>query len=83
MATERAGMILSDIFFESEVIKFKKEAYLKGRLEGFYLGVKQTIKCIHEKGGLPAEQIAAITGFQVEFVQENIDKQNINTPSVF
>ncbi len=48
MATERAGTILPDIFFESEVIKFKKEAYRKGRIEGFYLGVEQTIKCIHE-----------------------------------
>ena len=81
MATERAGMILPDIFFESEVIKFKKEAYRKGRIEGFYLGVEQTIKCIHEKGGLSAEQIATITGFQIKFVQENINKQD--APSIF
>lgn len=74
MPTKKAGMILPDIFFESEVIKFKEEAYFKGRIEGFYLGVEQTIKCIHERAGLSAKQIAIITGFQLEFVQENIDK---------
>ncbi len=83
MPTKRAGMILPDIFFESEVIKFKKEAYLKGRLDGFYLGVEQTIKYMHEKGGLSAEQIATITGFQVELVQENIDKKEMTVPSIF
>jgi hypothetical protein len=74
MGTKKAGLILPDVFFGSEVIKFKEEAYFKGRLDGFWLGAELTITVIHEKGGYSAEKIAEITGFSLEFVQSTLAK---------
>jgi hypothetical protein len=74
MVTKRAGLTLPDVFFGSEVTKFKEEAHQKGRLAGFWEGAEFTITAIHEKGGYSAEKIAEITGFLLEFVQSTIEK---------
>jgi hypothetical protein len=70
MATERAGLILPDIFFEREVIKLKEEARQQGFSAGLIRGIESTIMCIHHRSGFSAEQIVTVTGFTIKFVQE-------------
>jgi hypothetical protein len=74
MGKKKNALILPQVFFGSEVVKFKEEAYAKGRFDGFVLGSELVIKTIHERAGYSAEQIASITGFLLDYVQSTIDK---------
>jgi hypothetical protein len=72
MGKKKNALILPEVFFGSEVIKFKEEAYEKGRFDGFLRGVDQTVMTIHRHKGYSADLIADLTGFNVQYVQSVI-----------
>jgi hypothetical protein len=74
MGKKKNALILPQVFFGSEVIKFKEEAYAKGRFDGILRGVDQTIMTIRRHKGYSADLIADLTGFNVQYVQSVIDE---------